>query len=132
MSLQVADFADLEKALCPALETWTGQRVVTDLPEDLVDHLPLHQIGKISGQQIAVDFDHVELNIDTYGPDRATAVAAAEHARNYMQHALVGALSPALTITRVRCDRTPTVVLYENPNLRRVVHVYGLWVKHVT
>ncbi len=121
---------DLELALAPALETATGHRAVTDLPDDLTDELPLYQVGKTNGLSLAAGFDFAEVDIETYGGDRAEAVAAAEVARNYMAHQLVGALTSTMTVTRVRCSRTPTIVLYENPNLRRAVATYGLWIKY--
>ncbi len=130
MSAPLADHGDVEAALAPWLEEATGHRVVTDLPGDLEAHLPLHQISKTDGAEKAAGFDYAEVEIETYGSDREEAVTAAERARNYMSHSLVGELTTTMRVTRVKVDQTPTVVMYENPSLRRVIHIYGLWIKH--
>lgn len=123
-------YADVERALVPALAAATGHRVVTDLPADLGADLPLYQVAKVGGSGIAPGFDYVEIDVDAYGGDREGAVAAAEAARWYLTRELVGPLGESMTVTRVRADALPRIVLYENPALRRAVATYGLWIKH--
>lgn len=125
-------YADVELALGGWLRTALGCRVVTDLPADLLGALPLLQIARFGGGDVAPGLDEVLLDTDAYGIDRATAVGLAEATRQQLRFVLPGTQIGGAVFTRVDTTQAPSFRPYDNTALRRFGASYRLYVHVVS
>jgi hypothetical protein len=123
---------DVERLLVSWLGSALNCRVLTDLPANLVNQIPLLQIARYGGGDAAPGLDEVLLDVDAYGPDRASAVALAEQARYQLRFVLAGTQIDGAVFTRVDTVEAPNFRPYDNTSLRRFGASYRLYVHIVS
>jgi hypothetical protein len=82
-------YPDVERLLVTHLGAALGVRVVTDLPANLQQILPLVQVGRFGGADV-VTMDHALMDIDGYAVSRAAALELAERCREELRFRLPG------------------------------------------
>lgn len=125
-------YVDIERVLVGWLSTALSCRVLTDLPANLAAEVPLVQIARYGGGDYLPGLDEVLLDVDAFGPDRASAVALAEAARYQLRFVLAGTQIGGAVITRVETIEAPSFRPYDNTNLRRFGASYRLFVHIVS
>lgn len=124
-------YVDVERLLVPWLGEQCQCRVVTDLPANLDTQVPLLQIQRVGGTDPRPGLDFVGLDVDAYGPDRATAVSYAEDARYALRFELPGTQIEGAVFTRVDTTEAPALRPYDNTKLRRFGATYRLIVHNI-
>jgi hypothetical protein len=124
-------YVDVERILVSWLSGQLSCRVLTDLPADLQDRVPLLQIARFGGGDIAPGLDVADLDVDAFGPDRGSAVALAEQARFALRFTLPGTQIDGAVFTRTETVEGPAFRPYANTGLRRYGATYRLYV-HIT
>lgn len=126
-------YVDVERLLVQWLGSQLNCRVVTDLPANLEQQVPLLQIQRIGGADTRPGLDFAGLDVDAFGPDRGSAVALAEKARHVLRFRLPGTQIDSAVFTRVDTTEAPSFRPYDNTALRRfgatyrlVVHIVGV------
>lgn len=119
-------YVDVEVLLVAYLKAKTGKRVLTDLPADLAEILPLHRLTRVSGADNDYRLDQSVVNVDTFAADRAQAYTLANAVRDVLRNDLptVDAVRPTGVVTAVRTIVAPRWLPDSNPNLRRVQASY--------
>lgn len=122
-------FPSIEQLLVAQLKPAVGVHVLTELPHDFenpdgsVDLLPVIQVERISGADLDPRLDRPIVDIDCYGPDRATAQDLAEHVRAWLRFELPGTVVPYgdhhVVVTRTRTVVGPRLLPHANPAVRR-------------
>ncbi len=125
-------YVDVERLLVQWLGSELTCRVLTDLPANLVQVVPLLQIQRIGGADLRPGLDFCDLDVDAYGPDRGSAVALAERARHALRFRLPGTQIDGAVFTSVQTSEAPNFRPYDNTALRRfgatyrlVIHIVG-------
>jgi hypothetical protein len=123
--------ADVEGILIPWLRETIDVRVVTDLPADLADVLPVVQLTRIGGfsHDDNPRFDMPTLSADCYAEDRGQAIALAESVDEAFRIQLPGQTLNRSTVTRVQTVTGASWRPYDNTSLRRVGASYRLYIK---
>jgi hypothetical protein len=62
----VVPYPDVERLLVTYLGAALGVRVVTDLPANLQQILPLVQVGRVGGADDTVTIDHARVDVDVF------------------------------------------------------------------
>ena len=119
-------YVDVERVLVAWLGAQLNRRVVTDLPADLEKQVPLVQIRRVGGGDFRPGLDTAGLDVDVYGPDRATTVALAEQARHALRFRLPGTQIGPAVFTRVDTIEAPSYRPYDASGLRRFGATYRL------
>ncbi len=128
MTQSALPYVDIERVLVGWLGSRLNCRVVTDLPANLAQQVPLLQIGRYGGADIAPGLDVVDLDVDAYGPDRGSAVSLAEKARHALRFTLPNQQINGAVFARVNTIDAPSFRPYDNTDLRRFGASYRLYV----
>lgn len=113
---------DLELLAVTYLSDQLGVRVVTVLPADLADHLPLIRVARGPGDDDKVT-DSPLLDVETFAADRGGMWDLAEDTRQAL-HALAGRAVDGKLVDTVTTATGPTWVEYGNPAAHRAVASY--------
>lgn len=117
---------DIEVLLVAYLAELTGQRCLTDLPDDLDAILPVHRVACADGVDDGFRLDASIVDVDTFAGDRAQASELAEEARELLLE-LRGQPRSAGVVTGVRTLTKPHWLPDPNPNLRRFTASYQVY-----
>lgn len=96
-----------------------GVRVVTDLPANLVDVLPVVQLQRIGGDDDTIRLDRAFVDVNVYAPTRPAASQLMARTRSLLLTGLRGVTISAAVFTSARTLTGPAWRDYENPALRR-------------
>ncbi|KOU62039.1 hypothetical protein ADK57_25715 [Streptomyces sp. MMG1533] len=110
---------DIEAELVAWLASGLDVRVLTDLPADLGEVLPVIQIQRTGGGDDGLRLDRAFVDIDVYAASRQAASQLMSQTRSLLLTQLRGAVTAAAVFTSARTIAAPTWRPYENPNLRR-------------
>lgn len=110
---------DVEAELIAWLATKLSVRVLTDLPANLADVLPVIQVQRIGGDDDALRLDRALVDVDVYAATRPAASGLMAQARSALLSELRGIATEAAVFTMARTIAAPTWRSYENPALRR-------------
>lgn len=128
-------YADVERILVAWLGNACTCRVVTDLPADLDDQVPLLQVTRYGGADERPGLEFALIDVDAYGQDRGSAIALAEGARTALRSELPGTQitdgATTVVITRVDTLSAPSYRPYDNTALRRIGAEYRLYLHTV-
>jgi len=124
-------YADIEELIGGWLSQACGCRVLTDLPADLQQQVPLLQINRYGGADVAPGLDVALLDVDAFGPDRSTAVTYAERARRALRFDLPNTQIGYSVFTQVLTIEAPSYRPYDNTDLRRIGATYRLTIHNV-
>lgn len=110
---------DVEAELVAWLTGGLDVRVLTDLPANLADVLPVVQIQRAGGNDDGVRLDRAFVDVDVYAATRQAASQLMTQTRSLLLTQLRGAVTDAAVFTSARTITAPSWRPYENPNLRR-------------
>lgn len=110
---------DVEAELVAFLKAELAVRVVTDLPANLVEELPVVQIQRAGGDDDTFRLDRAFVDIDVYAAARPAASQLMAQTRSLLLVTLRGATTASAVFTSARTISAPTWRPYENQNLRR-------------
>jgi hypothetical protein len=110
---------DVEAELVAWLKSKRDERVVTDLPANLLDVAPVIQIGRVGGDDDGIRLDRAFVDVDVYGTTRPLASQLMAQVRSLILTSLRGAVTEAAVFTSARTITAPAWRPYENPSLRR-------------
>jgi GGDEF domain-containing protein len=106
-------------------------RVVTELPANLADVVPVIQVTRFGGSDDVIVLDNANTDVDTYAATREAALALAEQVRTALRLHLTGVSTGGGVVTGVTTISAPRVVPYDNTSLRRVVASYRITIHSV-
>lgn len=124
--------ADVEALLVPWLALTLGVRVVTELPADLGDVLPVVRVVRVGGgdDDDVPSLDHPTIAVDCYGADRAAALDLAAQVHTALRVTLPGTLlrteAGTVAVTKTQTISGPSWRPYDNTALRRFGATYRL------
>lgn len=110
---------DVEAELVAWLKVELEVRVVTDLPANLEDVLPVMQIHRAGGGDDSFRLDRAFVDLDAYAATRPAASQLMTRARTLLLTQLRGVTTAAAVFTSARTITAPAWRPYENLNLRR-------------
>jgi len=113
------EYADAEKLLVAFLRAETGLRVVTELPSNLEEVLPVIQVSRYGGNDSRYVLDRASVDVDCFAATRAEASALAAQARELFIFRLPSYNAGAVSVSRVRTINAPGWAPYDNDTLRR-------------
>lgn len=106
-----------------------GLRVVTEVPANLAEVLPLTQVTRIGGADTAVVLDLATVDFDFWAADRAAARALALDVHVRLRFALPGAAIPGGVVCRVDTLTAPAWRPWNNTAVRRFGASYQITVQ---
>lgn len=118
---------DVEVEIVAWMHDDLSVRVLTELPENLADVLPVVQVQRVGGDDDGLRLDRALVDVDVYGPTRAAASALARQAREGLVVRLRGVKTTAAVFGRVSTVSAPAWRPYENPALRRSGATYEIF-----
>jgi hypothetical protein len=123
-------FPDIEILLVAYLHTKTSLRVVTDLPANLDEILPVIRVTRISGADRDYRLDRPIVDVDVFAADRAGASALSGQVRDLLRNQLQygDAVQPTGVVTSVETIAGPRWLPDPNTSLRRFNATYELCV----
>lgn len=110
---------DVEAELVAWLKAELDVRVVTDLPANLLDVVPVVQVQRVGGDDDGIRLDRAFIDVDVYGTTRPLASQLMAQARSLFLASLRGVVTDAAVFTSARTITAPAWRPYENPGLRR-------------
>lgn len=110
---------DVEAELVAWLAGVLDVRVLTDLPANLDDVLPVVQIERVGGDDDSIRLDRAFVDVNAYATTREAASALLSRARSTLLTRLAGTVTDEAVFTAARTITAPTRRPYENPSLRR-------------
>ena len=110
---------DVEAELVAWLASGLDARVLTDLPANLGEILPIIQIQRAGGSDDGLRLDRAFVDIDVYAATRQAASQLMSQTRSLLLTELRGAVTPTAVFTSARTIAAPAWRPYENPALRR-------------
>lgn len=110
---------DVEAGLVAWLTEHLDERILTDLPADLVSVLPVVQIQRVGGNDDGIRLDRAFIDVDVYAAGRQAASQLMSRTRSLLLTGLRGAVTDAAVFTSARTVSAPSWRPYENPGLRR-------------
>lgn len=119
-------YPDVEKLLVAQLADHLSVRVVTDTPSNLALILPVVQVTRFGGSDVAPGIDRPNVDIDVYAATRTLAKTLAEKVRYTLLYVLAGTSTGEATVSRVDTISGPSYRPYDNTALRRVGATYQL------
>lgn len=126
MSATTPVYADVERLLVGFLPGQLGGvRVLTELPANLADVLPVVSVLRLGGTDASVALDIAVIDVDVYAGSRGAASSLAEQVRR----ALRFALPRTAGVRRVQTISAPAWRPYDNTALRRFGATYELTVQ---
>lgn len=120
-------YPDIERLLVAYLPPLLGGvRVVTDTPANLERVLPIVQVQRFGGGDVAPGIDRPVVDIDCYAATRGAASDLAERVRYAVLYRLPGTTVGAVGIPRVDTLTGPSWRPYDNTALRRFGASYAI------
>jgi hypothetical protein len=119
-------FPDVEQLLVDYLDGVLDERVLTDLPANLDDILPVVRITRVSGADNDFKLDRPIVDVDAYASDRAGAFGLARRVQALLRFELPTVTCPGGVVTAVSTIVGPRWLPDTNTNLRRVQATYEL------
>lgn len=117
-------FPEVEQLLVAFLTDGTGERALTDLPDNLEQLMPLHRVTCGDGDDDGFRLDASVVDIDTFAATRTEASAAAGRVRDLLLNDAHTAPHDLGVVTGVRTVTKPRWLPDPNPNLRRYTATY--------
>lgn len=117
-------FPDIEVLLVAYLEAKTGARLVTELPADLDQILPVIRVVCADGDDDGFRLDRSIVDVDVFAADRPAASALSTDTRGLLVDDLRADPQPTGVVTGVRTVAKPHWVPDPNPNLRHYAASY--------
>lgn len=119
--------AHIEPLLVAALKAqFPSARVVTETPANLVDVLPVIQVGGIGGSGDAYQFDTPRADIDVYAATRDAARTLAQQIHDWLLRDLPGQTLGSAFVLKVTEFMSPVWTPYDNTTVRRFTLSVGL------
>lgn len=118
---------DVEVELVAWLGAAVGERVLTELPANLDDVLPVVQVQRVGGGDDGFRLDRALVDVDVYAATRAGASTLAGQARHELVVNLRGVATAAAVFGRVATVSAPAWRPYENTGLRRSGATYEIF-----
>ena len=121
------EFGNLEVILRAwATPLFTGTRIVSELPGDLTDTLPVLQIVRGGGDdpRTFMATDRAVIDVDAWAVTRTAASDLAELARRHLRRDLPNTTVDGFTFTWVTTQVAPRWQPDPNPKLRRYTSTY--------
>lgn len=118
---------DIEAELIARLTAALNVRHLTDLPDNLLDVLPVNQVQRIGGEDDGIRLDRALVTVDSYAADRASASLLARRTRHELVERLRGVQTSKAVFGRVATISAPAWRPYENPALRRMGATYEVY-----
>jgi hypothetical protein len=112
-------------------EQFTPTRVVTELPANLGDVVPVIQVTRFGGSDDVIVLDNAHIDVDTFAATRDDARTLAEQVRTALRLHLPGVTTGGGVVTSVTTMSAPRWVPYDNTNLRRFVASYRITIHSV-
>ena len=106
-------------------------RVVTELPANLGDALPLIQVTRFGGSDDVLTLDAANIDVDTFGATRDAARSLGEQVRSALRLHLPGYSTGTAGVQSVTTISAPRWVPYDNTNLRRFVASYRITIHSI-
>lgn len=119
-------FPDIEQLLVAYLHEVTDKRVLTDLPANLDQILPVIRLTRVSGADDDYKLDHPIVDVDVYAKDRVGAFDLARQVQGLLRIELPTVTRPGGVVTAVSTIVGPRWLPDTNTNLRRVQATYQL------
>lgn len=110
---------DVEAELVAWLTDRLDVRVLTDLPDNLGEILPVVQIQRAGGGDDGIRLDRAFVGVDVYAATRQAASQLMAQTRSLLLAELRGTVTAAAVFTSARTIAAPSWRPYENPGLRR-------------
>jgi hypothetical protein len=124
-------YPDVERLLVTYLGAALGVRVVTDLPANLQQILPLVQVGRVGGADDVVTIDRARVDVDVFATGRGAAVELAERCRDALRMSLPGQVVGGVTVSRVRTGEGPAWRPYDDTTgVRRFGATYEITTRY--
>lgn len=117
-------FPDIEQLLVAYLNEVTDERVVTDLPSNLDQILPVVRLIRVSGADNDYKLDRPIVDVDVFAKDRAEAFGLARRVQALLRFELPTITRPGGVVTAVSTIVGPRWLPDTNTNLRRVQATY--------
>jgi hypothetical protein len=128
-------YVDAAELVAAWLRTVLGYPNVThELPTNLRFDMPLHVVERFGGADQTITLDVARLDIDTFCPDRATALGHAETIRQATRTRLARWVYLArTTVAKVETISAPTIAPYDSRNqVRRATQAVQLTLHQFT
>lgn len=120
-------YPDIERLLVAFYTAQTGKRVVTELPGDLEQVLPVIQVTRVpSPATYRLDRPRIDINVWTPKAQRATCSELAQQVLDLTTRDLIGQRLAAGVVTFAAVDIAPYWLPDPNPNLCRYLATYQL------
>lgn len=120
-------YPDVERLLVTYLGTALGGvRVLTDTPSNLEKILPVVQVTRFGGVDVAPGIDRPIVDVDAYAATRAAASELAERVRYALLYRLPGTTVGGVGFPRVDTLTGPSWRPYDNSALRRFGASYAI------
>lgn len=105
----------------------SGVRVLTELPANLTDVLPVAQVQRVGGDDDTFRLDRALVDVDVYAATRTAASTLARQVRDDLVMHLRGTATAAAVFGLVTTVSAPQWRPYEDINLRRLGATYELY-----
>ena len=106
-------------------------RVVTELPANLADVLPVIQVARFGGSDDFLTLDSANVDIDTFGVSRDAARSLSEQVRSAVRLHLPGYSANGGAVQSVTTISAPRWVPYDNTSLRRFTAAYRITIHSI-
>lgn len=117
-------YPDIEQLLVAYLEDVLDERVLTDLPSNVDQILPVVRMTRVSGDDDGFKLDRPIVDIDAYAADRAGAFSLARRVQALLLFELPTVVCPGGVVTAVDTIVGPRWLPDTNTSLRRVQATY--------
>jgi hypothetical protein len=109
-----------------AVPLFTGARVVSELPGDLVGSLPVLQVVRGGGDdpRTFMAIDRAVVDVDVWAATRTDACSLAEAVRHRLRRELPGTVLDGFVVAWVTTQVAPRWAPDPNPDLRRYTATY--------
>lgn len=106
-------------------------RVLTETPANLSEVLPTVQIVTTNSSETVLTLEVAQIEVSTFGPDRATARGDAMQVHTAMTMLLPGMTVDGAFIAEVKVLQRPKYAPYGNTSIRRFMALYQVAVRSV-
>ena len=120
-------FPDIEQLLAAYLNDVLDERVLTDLPSNLDQILPVVRVTKVSGSDDGFKLDRPVVDLDVFAKDRAAAFSLARRVQALLLFELPTVTCPGGVVTAVTTIVGPRWLPDPNTALRRVGATYQVF-----
>lgn len=129
MSQELPGWPDIHAVVADLLADLTTHPVVTSLPADLQEQIPLYRVRRVGGPDDRIT-DQPRVDVEAYAGTWAQALTLAEEAR---QRLLAGrARTVAGVLDRAETEVGPFAVPYPDPGVRCCAATYRLSLRRRT